>query len=154
MIEYKKWYPRPQLEIVRKEPKQWFADFYTIALYKQDFDIKDVEKVQQITCVDKNIYWKQIPIKSEKDVFFAFKSDSSTHNSNQTEFDRFLIVNFDNPKYKDRYVVFVNGVFQGVDDVENKLVKKIHEEFGNVEMYVGKITLESDIHIIDTPELR
>lgn len=72
---------------------------------------------------------------------------------NETAFEQFKERNLNNPKYTGKYVAFVNGKLEGMDEIENRLVKKIYNKFGNVEMFVGKVVLESESHIIDTPEL-
>ena len=75
------------------------------------------------------------------------------NDSNKNAFNDFVKENVNNPQFYDRYVVFVNGQFQGVGDVESDLVKAMYDKFGNVGMCVGCVTLTPGEEILDSPEL-
>ena len=71
---------------------------------------------------------------------------------NENAFNDFLKDHLDDPKYKNKFVAFVNGRFQDTGDTESALVNKMYEQFGDVYMYVGKITDQVETFLIDTPE--
>lgn len=71
---------------------------------------------------------------------------------NKNAFEDFIKTNLCNPQFKNKFVAFVNGEFQDVEDKQNILIKKMYNKFGNVDMYVGKITDKKEIALIDTPE--
>ncbi len=78
------------------------------------------------------------------------KNDENT--INKKAFEDFVKINLNNSEYKNHFVAFVNGKFQGVGDKRNALIGKMYDKFGNVDMYVDKVTDEKEIVIIDTPE--
>ena len=73
-------------------------------------------------------------------------------NTNKQKSEDFVKINLNNSEYKNHFVAFVNGKFQGVGDKRNALIGKMYDKFGNVDMYVDKVTDEKEIVIIDTPE--
>ena len=78
-----------------------------------------------------------------------FKNDKNT--VNKKAFEDFVKINLNSSEYKNRFVAFVNGKFQGVGDKRNTLIGKMYDKFGNVDMYVDKVTDEKEIVLIDTP---
>ena len=71
---------------------------------------------------------------------------------NENVFNDFLKNHLDDPKYKNKFVVFVNGKLQDTGNVRSALAKKMYDQFGNVNMYVGKITDRIETVRISTPE--
>ncbi len=83
------------------------------------------------------------------------RAETNTPETNKTAFEKFLKENINNPKYRNKYVGFVNGNIEDyVSSSEGDLIRKIYNKYGNVEMYVGKISEIQDIWVIDMPELR
>ena len=71
---------------------------------------------------------------------------------NKIAFYDFKENNLENPRFKDKFVAFVNGKFQDVGDKENALIGKMYDKFGSVPMYVGKITDKKEFVFIATLE--
>jgi len=71
---------------------------------------------------------------------------------NRKAFGDFVKAHLDDPELKDRFVAFVNGEFQGAGDAENALIEKIYGAFGNVDMYVGRVSNHRKTVLIDTYE--
>ncbi len=71
---------------------------------------------------------------------------------NKKAFDDFVKIHLNDLEYKNKFVAFVNGEFQSIGDKRNALIEKMYDEFGNVPMYVDKITDQKQIILIDTPE--
>ena len=71
---------------------------------------------------------------------------------NKNAFEAFTKINLNNLQYKDKFVAFVNGEFQGISNKKNALIEKMYDKFGNVDMYVDKITDQREIILMDTPE--
>lgn len=80
-------------------------------------------------------------------------SQSKTPLNDETAFEQFKEKNLYNSKYVDKYVVFVDGVLQDVGNNEVELVKKMHEKFGNIDMYVGKVSQKIRSGMIESPEI-
>ena len=85
--------------------------------------------------------------------YTALLGHSDEEEMNKIEFQKFVTANARNPKYVNKYVVFVYGVLQAVGDTEIELVKKIYKEFGNVHMYVGNASEDEPVVLIESPEL-
>lgn len=68
-------------------------------------------------------------------------------------FKQFAENNHSNPKYADKYAVFVHGNLYDVGDTTTELIKKVHETFGNVDMYVGNVSEGTQTALIESPEL-
>ena len=77
---------------------------------------------------------------------------SNENTKNKNAFDDFIKTNLDNPKFKNKFVAFVNGKFQDIGDKRNALIEKMYNEFGNVDMYVDKVTDQRKVILIDTPK--
>lgn len=58
------------------------------------------------------------------------------------------------PKYVGKYVAIVKGKMEGVGENKNQLAKEMYQNFGNVEMFIGKVESESIAGIIKSPRLR
>ncbi len=87
------------------------------------------------------------PISNEKDDL-TFNENVK----NKSAFDDFIKTNLENPKFKNKFVAFVNGEFQDIGDKRNALIEKMYDKFGNVDMYVDKVTDQKKVIVIDTPE--
>lgn len=82
-----------------------------------------------------------------------FKDKINNENlKNKKAFEDFIQVHLDDIKVKNRFVAFVNGEFQDSDDIKNVLIKKMYDRFGNIDMYVEKISDYEKTILIDTPE--
>ena len=73
-------------------------------------------------------------------------------NKNRDAYDIFVNSNLHNPKYQDKYVVFVNEELYDVADNEVELVKRVHNNYGNIDMFVGKVSDKKTIGMIESPE--
>jgi len=51
-----------------------------------------------------------------------------------------------------KYVAFVNGIFQDSSNVEAELVEKMYEKFEDVDMHIGKVTTKIQRGMIESPE--
>ncbi len=71
---------------------------------------------------------------------------------NKNAFEDFLRAHLDDPAYKNKFIAFVNGKFQAVGDKRNALIDEMYDKFGNVDMYVDKVTDHKQVILIDTPE--
>ncbi len=80
------------------------------------------------------------------------KITNNRNSGNKKAFEDFVEMHLDNPEYADKYAVFVDGCFQkhGINQID--LVKEMYDKFGNIEMYVGKISSSKTTIIMDTPE--
>ena len=67
-------------------------------------------------------------------------------------FNEFAKNNRHNPEYIDKYVVFVYGRLYGVGNTEVELIKKVYQNVGNVDMYVGNVSREIQTELIESPE--
>lgn len=57
-------------------------------------------------------------------------------------------------EYREKYVAIVHGEIHGINSSKIDLVKEMSVNFGNIEMYIGKISTRLERGIIDTPEQR
>lgn len=71
--------------------------------------------------------------------------------NNKTAFNKFLIEKINDNDFAGKYAAFINGQLQGVDSSRSKLVEKMFEKFGNVEMHVGRLAIQNR-KIVETPE--
>ena len=142
-----------QILIRKQESQSWLQDVVTIAFDKKYFDERNVlEKIKKIKDFsEERTIWKN-ELKEEEPVFFISKERDSILLDNETEFKKFVSDNIYNPSFTNKFIVFVNGKFSGVDENRTKLIQKIYDEHGNIEIYVGKVTLNQEIKIIDSPE--
>ena len=85
------------------------------------------------------------------DIDIDIKIDIGTTIDNETAFEQFRNMNLHNPEYAGKYVGFVNGSFKDADESESKLVERIYSNYGNVEMFVGKVSSKLQEDIVDTP---
>ena len=70
---------------------------------------------------------------------------------NEIAFSGFKAKHKNNPEFKDKFVVFVHGELQGVGNEELALVDNTYEKFGNVPMFVGRITDRKKAITIPSP---
>jgi len=71
---------------------------------------------------------------------------------NRRAFEGFLRAHLEDPEFRDRFVAFVHGKFQGAADAEGELIRRIYGTFGNVEMYVGRVSGRRTTVMVDTLE--
>ncbi len=143
--------------LLDKDVSNWLKDNFVIAFANVDFNVGDVIRtIQEHPKFSKNITnWRSVPRESAM-VFCVTSKEQEVivQNINKNAFKQFLCENLNNPKYKNKYLAFVNGIFQDYGDKRTKLVHTMYQKFGNVKMYVGKVTSEKTKGIIDSPELR
>jgi len=58
------------------------------------------------------------------------------------------------PKYIGKYVAIVKGKMEGVGENKNQLAKEMYQNFGNVEMFVGKVESKRSIGMIKSPRIK
>ena len=68
-------------------------------------------------------------------------------------FNDFVKNNVQNPKFSGKYVVFINGQYQGVGDSKIDLVTQMYRKFGNVAMYAGCVSQSIQPILIESPEM-
>jgi len=150
------WLKDPQIGIHRerkKKPELWLPDVITIGFDKQYFAENDlIKKIKKMSdTVNERTIWKKV-FKENEHVYLVSRVELIANPTNKMAFNTFLTENVYNPQYTNKFVAFVNGKFEGVDEDRSKLVKEMYDKFGNVETYVGKVTLSQEIKIIDSPE--
>ena len=72
---------------------------------------------------------------------------------NENAFEKFIKANLCNPKYRDKYVVFVHENLYATGNTEAELVKKVYKNFGNIDMYVSRVSQKMRLETIESPEL-
>ena len=101
---------------------------------------------------NKTEFWLAPEISS----YSLFEKKKTKHHTsiirNRSAFNDFVRSNIDNPEFRDKYVVFVNENFEAVGDSEVELVRKMRAKYGNIDMYVGKVSYEKTIYLIESPE--
>ena len=85
---------------------------------------------------------------------FSCECVDDENTRNEIAFNEFLKTHLNDPKYKNKFVAFVNGKLQDVGNKKNALIEKIYDKFGNVDMYVDRVTHQKEIILIDTPEFQ
>ena len=73
---------------------------------------------------------------------------------NKEAFDVFRKANLNNPEFRGKFVVFINGRFAGVGDEKIALAQQMYDKFGRVDMHVGQITDKKRIFCMDTFDFR
>ena len=92
-------------------------------------------------------------LEPQTDIFAVPGGPSDNENvENKNAFERFLRSHLDNPEYKNKFAAFVNGKFQAIGDKRNALIDEMYDKFGNVDMYVDRVTDHKQVILIDTPE--
>ena len=137
-----------------KEGKSFKENFKPWNLHPTEFNLHNVhvwiEKNDKQTL---NCFYDIIKERNELQHISASSKLTSNENiENKNAFTDFVQTNLDNPKFKNKFVAFVNGIFQDVGDKRNALIEKMYDKFGNVDMYVDKITAQKKVILIDTPE--
>ena len=59
---------------------------------------------------------------------------------NVNAYQIFLNTNLSNPYYRDKYVVFIHGILCGIGEIKTEIIKKIQKKYGDIDMYVGRIS--------------
>lgn len=126
-----------------QEIKEWNlnkTEFYPQNIQSW-FDIKD-----NLFCTDADYFVNFLKSNSLKDI------TNNKNSKNKSAFEDFIKLHLQNPEYAGKYAVFVDGHFQkcGIDKIA--LVKEIYDEFGNIEMHIGKISSPKTTIVIDTSE--
>ena len=85
------------------------------------------------------------------DVFLSTSLNDGFEKS-KAAFEKFVKNEADNPKYYGKYIVFVDGNKYDVGDTEIELIKKVYQNIGNTDMYVGRISQEIPIRSIKSPK--
>ena len=91
-------------------------------------------------------------IKALQNISIYNKSTGNENIENKNSFNDFVNTNLNNPQFKNKFVAFVDGKFQDSGDKRNALIDKMYDKFGNVDMYVDKVTDQKKVILIDTPE--
>ena len=130
----------------KRDIKEW--NLNKIEFHPQDiqswFDVKETVSCSYFTAkIFANVF---------KDITISKDIANNENSKNKNAFDNFANVHLNDLEYKNKFVAFVNGTFQDVGDKKNALIKKMYDKFGNVDMYVHKITDQRKIILIDTPE--
>jgi hypothetical protein len=76
----------------------------------------------------------------------------TTTNPNKIAFEKFIQEHLHEEEYRNKYVAFVNGQFQKSGNIRNQLVKEMYDKFGNVPMFVEKVSVNRREILLDTPE--
>lgn len=97
----------------------------------------------------KLLFWYK-PVLSDINLFIA---SHDKYGVNKAVFNEFVKKHKNDPKYINKYVVFVGGQLYDAGDTDIELIKKVHENFGNVKMYVGNISRKIQTGLIESPEL-
>ena len=66
------------------------------------------------------------------------QEERAKNRHNEDAYRAFVPRNSGNPEFKDRFVAFVHGRFQGRDRFRSDLVSRMYGKFGNVPMYAGR----------------
>ena len=135
-----------QKQQIFPEIKIWFeGSLY--ASEKQKFYFKEINTISKWSSImmERHVARKKLATDS--------KGRLSYSTNNKDAFENFVKNNVHNPQFSGKYVVFVDGCLQGVSDTEIDLVKKIYKKFGNIEMYVGCVSQNMQIELIESPEL-
>jgi len=149
--KWKKPQKRTLIQIRKDEPKQWLQDFSILAFYDPDYSPSEIDQIKKMGTSVQTL-WKDLPIEGSK-ISFAFKTSHDFKiNKNRSAYNIFVNENLHDPKFQEKYVVFVNGQLEDVADNEVELVKQVHEKYGNIDMYVGKVSLEKTKGMIESPE--
>ena len=80
-------------------------------------------------------------------------NDSGPGTANKAAFKEFVKNNLHDPKFRNRYAIFAHGDLQDVGDDELELIQKTYERFGDVDMYVGKVSERRRV-LLESPERR
>ena len=73
----------------------------------------------------------------------------SSYEKSCNAFKKFVNENADNPKYKDRYVIFVDGKLEVIGNSEIDLIHDVYAKYGNIPVCAGQITKTPGVEILD-----
>ncbi len=129
--------------------KSWNLDAISNEFNLQDIPIwvEFIDK-QNLDC-SSNFFKER---KALQNISISNKSIGNENIENKNAFEDFVKTNLNNPKFKNKIVAFVHRKFQDVGDKRNALIEKMYDQFGNVNMYVDKVTDQKKVILIDTPE--
>lgn len=156
MIELeKKWIKTKSKSVIdSNEPEKWLQDYVTLAFDKKCYNENEILKeIQKTNSFSKECSIWNGTLKEDEFVHIISKTNLSYPiKNNKSAFNDLVMDKVYDPAYAEKYAVFVNGTLEGVNTIRSKLVKEIYDKFGNVEMFIDKITLKNNIEIIDSPE--
>lgn len=85
-----------------------------------------------------------------KDMSREIRDKADPNYANRKAFEAFVDRHKGDARFKHKYVAFVHGKYRGSDLSMTPLVHRMYDEFGNVEMYVDKISPDKHEHMIAT----
>lgn len=135
-----------QIEAIKQRLQE-----FTFPIYESGKLLSEIDQIKKNEPFTHTL-WKDLPIETSKILFTFEVSDNFKINKNRNAYDIFVNEHLHDPKFQEKYVVFVNEQLKDVADDEVELVKRIHEKYGNIDMYVGKVSLEKTKGIIESPE--
>ena len=128
------------------EIKNWLDDFSVLTEQRFHYDkIESIPKWQ--------ITGERYTIEVKLTISNKDKSELDDVADNKAAFKKFVKNNLHNPEFSNKYVIFAYGDFQDVGNDEFELVDKIYKKFGNIDMYVGRVSQKIQIERIESPEL-
>ena len=132
---------------VSAEIKNWFDDFSVLVEPRFHHD-----KIESIPT------WQIIREKYTIEVKLTISNKDKSAEpddvaNNKVAFKKFVKNNLHNPEFSNKYVIFAYGNFQDVGNDEFELVDKIYKKFGNIDMYVGRVSQKIQIEKIESTEL-
>ena len=69
---------------------------------------------------------------------------------NRKAFEAFVVKHAKDPEFKDKYVAFVHGKYEGSDESMHSLICRMYDKFGNVAMYVDSVHPQDHQYLIAT----
>ena len=91
------------------------------------------------------------PVWISDNIFHKNISPSHKNTNDEDAFKTFKAEYINDPKFRDKFVAFVNGKFQDIGDDELELIEAMNDKFGDVEMFVGMISKHENIERLHTP---
>ena len=130
------------------ETKNWFD--VVSNLTQQKFYHDEVESISKWQIGEEKYTGERNPSITTKD---RLADSGNVGIDNKIAFKKFVQDNLHNPEFSNKYVIFAYGHFQDVGDDEFNLVDKIYKKFGNIDMYVGRVSQKIRIERIESSEL-
>ncbi len=130
-----------------KDIKPWDLD-------KREFNLHDLHIwIEEDSRQNLNCFYDFAKERNELQNISTSNEPTDNENiKNKNAFEDFVKTNLENPQFKNKFVAFVDGEFQNSGDKRNALIEKMYDKFGNVDMYVDKVTDQKKVVLIDTPE--
>lgn len=111
--------------------------------------LSGLKKCEKSAKTDKSHFDEKLPIWQNYDTPNTALS-SSDFEQCKSAYQKF-ISNPDNLGVKDMYVVFVNGILHATGNSRLELIKKVYGDFGNIAMYVGRVSPKAATGLISSP---